>query len=364
MTDPYELPPREEMLAAMLACDPAYEGVFVTAVHSTGVFCRPTCTARKPLPRNVSFYRTADEALAAGFRACRRCRPLEPDGLAPWLRILLADVERMPDAAWDEHALLARGLQPARVRQGCRDAFDITFAAYVRARRLARALRRLHAGDGIDGVAMDAGYDSLSGFRDAFQRTFGLPPGRAAECRLLHARRLSTPLGPMLALAEERGLVLLEFEDRPALPRELLELRTRHGYAIVPGPHAHLDHAEACLRGYFAGSDGAFDVPLHTPGSDFDRAVWAALRDIPHGATCTYGALAARIGRTTAVRAVAAANGRNRVAILIPCHRVVGADGALVGYGGGQRRKARLLRIEGRAAVQGRLFETAAEGHA
>ena len=341
------LPPRDEMVAAMLACDAAYEGVFVTAVRTTGIYCRPTCTARKPLPRNVDFYATCADAAAAGYRACLRCRPLEAADRPPaWIAPLLDAVERDPQRAWTQADLRALGLAPDRVRAWFRQHRGASFSAHVRARRLALALDRLQHGVRLDDVAADSGYASLSGFRDAFRRRFGTTPGRAAQARRAVHRVLATPLGPMLALAEDRGLVLLEFTDRPALARELHELGSRHGYAAQAGTHPHLDRAEHELAAYFAGGLEVFTVPLHAPGTDFDRAVWAALRDVPHGSTTTYGELARRIGRPTAVRAVAAANGRNRLAILIPCHRVIGRDGQLVGYGGGMPRKARLLALE------------------
>lgn len=341
------LPPREEMVAAMLACDAAYEGLFFTAVRTTGIFCRPTCTARKPLPGNVDFYATAADAQAAGFRPCLRCRPLEHEGTPPaWIAPLLDDVERDPARAWTQADLRQRGLAPERVRAWFRQHRGRSFSAHVRERRLGHALAQLQARASLDDAAADSGYASLSGFRDAFRKRFGVPPGRAGAALRAVRRELTTPLGPMLAVAEERGLVLLEFTDRPALPRELQELEQRHGYAAVPGTHPHLDMIERELDAYFAGELIEFGCPLRAPGTPFDQAAWAALREIPHGATSSYGELARRIGRPTSVRAVAAANGRNRLAIVIPCHRVIGRDGQLVGYGGGMRRKARLLDLE------------------
>ncbi|HZX80839.1 MAG TPA: methylated-DNA--[protein]-cysteine S-methyltransferase [Lysobacter sp.] len=347
MDAPRPLPPRDEMVAAMLACDAAYEGVFITAVRTTGIFCRPTCTARKPLPRNVDFYAGTAEAAAAGFRPCLRCRPLDaPERTPDWIAPLLEAIEQAPHRPWTQADVRALGLAPERVRTWFRQHRGSTFSAYVRARRLGVALDRLQDGARLDDAAADGGYASLSGFRDAFRKRYGTTPGRAARPRQARHRMIDTPLGPMLALAEDRGLVLLEFTDRPALPRELHELESRHGYAARTGTHPHLGAVERELSAYFAGGLETFSVPLHAPGSEFDRTVWDALRGVPFGQTTTYGALARDIGRPTAVRAVAAANGRNRLAILIPCHRVIGRDGQLVGYGGGMPRKARLLALE------------------
>jgi AraC family transcriptional regulator of adaptative response/methylated-DNA-[protein]-cysteine methyltransferase len=163
--------------------------------------------------------------------------------------------------------------------------------------------------------------------------------------------RLVTPLGPMLAMAEQRGLVMLEFIDRPILMRELDELRTRFGYAIAPGRNPHLEQIEDELARYFAGTLNRFDVALHTPGSVFQNQVWQALRQVPYGTTCTYGQIAMLLGKPGASRAVGLANGSNRMSIVLPCHRVIGADGSLTGYGGGKARKEYLLRLE-RVTIQ------------
>ncbi|CAB4600077.1 MAG: bifunctional transcriptional activator/DNA repair enzyme AdaA [Betaproteobacteria bacterium] len=346
------LPPRDEMIAAMLTCNAAYEGVFFTAVVTTRIFCRPTCTARKPLPRNVIFYATASEAEEAGFRPCLRCRPLQLDGECPaWLRPLMDALEVEPDRRWTFADVETYGIAPARVRAWFKQRFGTTFSEYTRARRLGLALDRLKSGAGIDDVAMESGFESVSGFRDAFQKTFGVPPGKADERKVLYYRHLTTPLGPMLAMAEASGVVLLEFCDRPALPRELEDLRHNHGYAAVPGDHPNLRKLEGELSRYFNGHLVEFSVPIFAPGTAFDGAVWEALSRIPYGATRSYAELAQAIGHPTAVRAVAGANGRNRLAILLPCHRVIASDGGLGGYGGGTARKAFLLKLERQQAA-------------
>lgn len=163
-----------------------------------------------------------------------------------------------------------------------------------------------------------------------------------------------TPLGPMVAMAERQGLVLLEFADRPALPAEKHELQTRYGYAILPGRTPHHDQIEQELAAYFACTLQQFTVPLVTPGSSFQIRVWNALRALPYGTTSTYGELAVTIGaQPSASRAIGGANGQNRIAIVVPCHRVIGADGSLTGYGGGKHRKEKLLRLERAAKFDG-----------
>ena len=162
---------------------------------------------------------------------------------------------------------------------------------------------------------------------------------------------IETPIGPMHAMASGEGLSLLEFVDRPALPAEIAELETRYGYVIEPGSNAVLEQIEAELQDYFAGRRTTFETPLVLPGNTFQREVWSKLREIPYGETRSYGAMASSIGRPNASRAVGAANGQNRVAIVVPCHRVIGSDGSLTGYGGGQRRKRFLIDLEHRFAA-------------
>ena len=166
--------------------------------------------------------------------------------------------------------------------------------------------------------------------------------------KILLRTSIQTPLGPMIAMASEDGLSLLEFHDRPALLAEVEELEKRYGYSIEPGRNAVLEQIEAELAGYFAGTLTGFDTPLVLPGMAFQRQIWSTLQAIPYGETRTYGGIARNLGRPGSSRAVGAANGQNRVAIVVPCHRVIGADGSLTGYGGGQRRKRFLLDLEHR----------------
>lgn len=353
--DTHTLPPRTEMLRAFARKDPTYEGVFLTAVRTTGIFCRPTCPARRPRPDHVEFFATCAEALLAGYRPCRRCRPMEPVGEAPrWLAGLLREVERDPTRRWRDPDLRKLGLDPVRVRRWFKTHHGMTFHAYSRARRLGSALGRIREGDAVTPAALDAGYDSLSGFNEAFRKLAGTSPTAAAsEGECIHVTRIPTPLGPMVAAATDEALCLLEFADRRMLPTQLGRL-TRYVPGVpTPGDNDVLRGVAAQLGEYFEGSRRSFDVPLHVPGTAFQERVWRELRTIPPGETVSYGELARRIGRPRAVRAVGKANGDNRVAILVPCHRVVGADGALTGYGGGLWRKRRLLEIEqggGRAA--------------
>lgn len=346
--DTHTLPPRPEMLRAFTRKDPAYEGVFLTAVRTTGIFCRPTCPARRPRPDNVEFFATPSQALVAGYRPCRRCRPMEPLGENPrWLSGLLREVETDPTRRWRDPDLRALGLDPARVRRWFKTHHGMTFHAYSRARRLGAALGRIRQGEAVTPAAFDAGYDSLSGFNEAFQKLAGSSPTAAASGgEVVHVTRIPTPLGPMVAAATDDALCLLEFADRRMLPTQLNRLTRYVPGVLAPGDNDVLRTVAGQLEEYFGGSRRTFDVPLRTPGTDFQERVWKELGKIPPGETISYGTLARRIGRPSAVRAVGKANGDNRVAILIPCHRVVGADGTLTGYGGGLWRKKRLLELE------------------
>lgn len=204
-------------------------------------------------------------------------------------------------------------------------------------------------------AAMKAGFESESGFRKAAAELFGsVDP--ASSLAPLAARWLETPLGPMVAVACESGLCLLEFLDRRMLETNFKVLRIRLGRPIVPAPNPYLDQIQNELAEYFQGKRREFEVPLQVAGTVFQEIVWKGLREIPYGITCSYQDLAKAIGKPTSVRAVAKANGDNRLAIVIPCHRVIGADGTLTGYGGGLDRKARLLEIEGALANGDGLF--------
>ncbi len=341
------LPPQDEMYRALLLKDASYEGVFIVGVRSTGVFCRPSCTARKPKRENVEFFPAAREALAAGYRPCKRCRPLEPAGEAPdWLRNLLAEVDKDPSRRWRDQDLRDRGLDPGRVRRWFTREHDMTFHAYLRSRRLGLALGRIKQGDDLAGTAFGHGYESDSGFREAFEKYFGATPGRSRERGLMHVTRLSSPLGPLVAGATDVGICLLEFTDRRMLEKQLSVLDRRLGCAAAPGSNEMLDRLQSQLAEYFDGRRRDFDLPLIAPGTDFQEKVWAELRRIPPGWTLSYRELAERLGKPGAQRAVGRANGDNRIAILIPCHRVVRDDGQLGGYGGGLWRKKFLLDLE------------------
>jgi AraC family transcriptional regulator, regulatory protein of adaptative response / methylated-DNA-[protein]-cysteine methyltransferase len=345
------LPPRPEMEHAYRSSDATYDGIFYLGVRTTGVFCRPSCGARKPLARNVDFFATAREAVFAGYRPCRRCTPLLAPGQPPeWVERLLVTIERSPDQRFSDAALRKLKIDPARARRFFKAHYGMTFQAYCRGRRLGKAFEQIRRGARLDDVTLGHGYESHSGFRDAFTRTFGTPPGKAGSIECIPVTWIESPLGPLIAGATEKSLVLLEFTDRRMLEAQVRTLGRIFGRAMVPGENGVLKQLRAELERYFSGSLRVFAVPLEFPGSVFQRRVWKGLLGIPYGTTLSYEDLARRVGVPRGQRAVGHANGLNRIGIVIPCHRVVNKDGKLGGYGGGVWRKQWLLNLEkGRA---------------
>jgi AraC family transcriptional regulator of adaptative response/methylated-DNA-[protein]-cysteine methyltransferase len=340
------LPPIAEMQAAYQGRDASYDGVFYLGVRTTGIFCRPSCPARKPLPRNVEYFRSIKEAMFAGFRPCKRCRPLEVPGSHPeWVTLLLDRLEREPDRRIRDQDLRAAGVEPERARRYFQQRYGMTFHAFARGYRLRRAFEQLRRGVKLDEVAMSHGFESHSGFRDAFERLIGQPPGRSRSADCVTVTWMESPVGPLVAGATDSGVCLLEFSDRRMLEAQLTSVRQRLG-PVLPGTHLLLEQLRAELAEYFAGARRDFGVPLVYPGTPFQVKVWNALRLIPYGETCSYEQLAWSVGAPGAQRAVGHANGLNRIAIIIPCHRVVNKDGKLGGYGGGLWRKQLLLDLE------------------
>jgi len=340
-------PSPNEMYRALVDRDEAYEGIFFVGVRTTGIFCRPTCAGRKPLRQNVEFFRTTSEALFAGYRPCLRCHPMQLKDDAPdWLEPLLDALEEDHVRRWRDNDLRAAGFEPKRVQRWFKSKHGMTFHAYQRARRLGAALGQLSLGDDIAQTAFRHDYESLSGFNEAVGRLVGDSPGRARSRTVVRITRVPTPLGPMVIGVTDKAVCLLEFADRRMLETQLARIRKTLSAIIAPGETEIARATADEIARYFQGDLKTFTVPIDTTGSPFQEAVWGELRTIPYGTTRSYGEQARRIGRPSAVRAVARANGDNRIGIIVPCHRVVGADGTLTGYGGGLWRKQYLLDLE------------------
>ncbi|MFP5597650.1 bifunctional transcriptional activator/DNA repair enzyme AdaA [Kluyvera sp. 142486] len=334
---------------ALLARASEYTGVFYVGVKTTGVFCISVCRARKPKRENVEFYRDFKSALDAGFRPCKVCRPTENACSAPdFIEQALELVRQTPKARVSDTHLREHHISPERVRRWFLHHHGITFQAFQRMQRVNVALQELKSGRSATDVAFDSGYESLSGFGYTYKKLTGSSPVTVQPSLLIH--RFTTPIGPMFVCASERGVCLLEFVDRRMLETEFSDIQRLLNARIIAGQNDHTRQAEKEIGEYFAGQRRHFTLALDTPGSDFQRRVWQALCLLPCGETTHYQALAEALNKPTAARAVAAANGANRIAIVIPCHRVIGKDGSMTGYGGGIARKAWLLEHESKIA--------------
>jgi len=340
-------PPQREMEQAFLRRDATYDGIFFVGVRTTGIFCRPSCPARKPKLDNVEYFVTARDAVFSGYRPCKRCEPLLTDGQPPeWLARLLEQVDRTPEDRLTDEDIRGSDINPSRVRRYFLKHYGMTFQAYCRGRRMGMALHRIRRGDDLDDVILGHGYESHSGFRDAFVRTFGQPPGASRDSDCVVVSWIESPVGPLVAAATGQGVCLLEFTDRRRLERQFATLRRLFSRTIVPGENEHVASLRAEFGRYFAGELRAFTTPIVYPGTPFQLRVWEQLLRIPYGETRSYEEIAHSIGGSKAVRAVGTANGMNRLAIVIPCHRVVNKNGQLGGYGGGLWRKRLLLGLE------------------
>lgn len=351
----FQLPDHDTLYKALLARDAKYDGRAYVGVTSTGVFCRLTCPARNPRSENCRFFDSAAACLAAGFRPCRRCHPLRPDAASdPVITRLLSALDQQPDRRWSERDILKMRLDPSTVRRSFKRQFGMTFLEMARLHRVGEAMTVLTGGNRVIDAQHHAGFDSPSGFRDAFARIMGQPPTSFSGRELLKADWIRTPIGSMIAVSDARHLHLLEFVERRILAKELHRLRSMARGELGLGRHPPTDQVEAELGAFFSGKSARFEVPLAMHGTEFTLSVWNALRQIPAGETRSYSDIARAVGRSSAVRAVARANGANPIALVVPCHRVIGMDGSLTGYGGGLWRKQKLIELERQFVSSGR----------
>ena len=330
---------------ALLEKNPEYEGTFFVGVKTTGVFCRPTCPAKKPKFENCEFFLTAQEALLASFRPCKRCHPLsDPGSPSKLIQTLIDAVEANPEKRWNTQDFQDLSADESTARRHFKKRFGMTFVEYARARRMGIAFKEIREGKKVIDTQLNTGYESSSGFRDAFSKIMGAAPSKLKDpATILKTAWLDTPLGPMLAISDDDGLYLLEFVDRRGLEKEIEKLRAKQKAMIIPGSTKPITSITHELKAYFAGKLQTFETPIHLTGSPFQKTVWEALMKIPYGTTKSYLAQAHTLGKEKAVRAVANANGANQLAIIIPCHRIINSNGALGGYGGGLTRKQYLI---------------------
>lgn len=343
---------KKEYYGALIDKKTEYEGMFFVGVKTTGVFCRPTCPARKPKFENCEFYETAQQALLASFRPCKRCRPLShPNHVSEIVQILVEAVEENPEKRWKDKDFQELSVDSSTARRQFKKRFGMTFVEYARARRMGLAMKQIRSGETVIDAQLSTGYESSSGFRDAFSRIMGTAPTLAGKSNILKVSWLDTRLGPMIAIGDEEALYLLEFVDRRGLEREVERLRKKTNSAIIPGQTEPIRSIESELSLYFEGELNDFKTPVLLIGSPFQKRVWKELKEIPPGQTRSYSDIAAAIGKPSSFRAVAQANGANQIAIVIPCHRVINANGELGGYGGGLMRKNWLINHEKQGGI-------------
>jgi AraC family transcriptional regulator, regulatory protein of adaptative response / methylated-DNA-[protein]-cysteine methyltransferase len=334
---------RDWCFAAFDARDRALDGRFVGAVRTTGIYCKPSCPARRPLRENVSFYWTPAEARAAGYRACKRCLPddvgRDADGVAKALALIAQSAERVSLDAMAQ----AAGYAPHHFHRVFKRALGVTPAAYVRGERAKRAEVALDRAGSVTDAIYDAGYSGPSRFYAGTKGRLGMTPSawkNGGAGVMIRWAIAETTLGKMLIAATEKGICRLSFdEDEAELHRRFPKAQIEEGgtalAALVQGAVAAVDHPSQMP-----------DLPLDIQGTAFQQAVWAELQRIPPGETRTYAQIAAAVGKPKAVRAAGTANGANNVAVLIPCHRVIRTDGTMGGYAYGLERKEKLLALE------------------
>ena len=333
-------------------------GLFVYAVRTTGVFCSPGCASRRPLRRHVEFFATPDRAIAAGYRACRRCLPERGLATAASTAAVVAVCRQLEDPV-GEHAVavLARDLaySERHLRRRFAEVVGVTIAAYGRAQRAVRARESLRAGSTVSDAAADAGYGSMRGFYEHAAAQLGMTPGRyrdGGRGEDIRFTSIATPLGVVVAARTSRGVCAVRLgPDEDTLMVELTEEFAR---ATLTRDDEGLADVARVLARAVRGEGDAPALPLDVESTAFQARVWEALRAIPSGETRTYSQVAAQIGAPRAVRAVASACAANRVALSVPCHRVVRADGSLGGYRWGVGVKEALLAAERDAASAAR----------
>jgi AraC family transcriptional regulator, regulatory protein of adaptative response / methylated-DNA-[protein]-cysteine methyltransferase len=329
--------------AAFMRRDRSWDGRVLGAVKTTGIYCKPSCPAKRPKRDHVEFFASSEEARTAGYRPCLRCKPDEVgrdrDAIARAVR-LIKEAEEAPSLT---QLAAAVGYAPHHFQRIFKRDLGVSPAEYARGLRNRRTESALKENDRVTDAVYDAGYSGPSGFYSDAKERLGMTPsawrdgGRGETIRWTS---FDSPLGPMLIAATSRGICRLTFDDTEASLKRLF-------------PKATIVKDEGGLKELVEGALTAIERPLAAPqlpidvaGTAFQEAVWRELRKIPAGETRSYAQIAAAIGQPAAVRAVGTANGDNHVAVLIPCHRVIRSDGSLGGYAGGLDRKRKLLAAE------------------
>ena len=335
----------EDRWQIALAKDRRFDGAFVTGVHSTGIYCRPSCPARAPLRKNVRFYATPADAGIAGLRPCKRCSPDAQSAEEACVLAAIAAIRAQGAMTLDQLADLT-GYAPTHFQRLFKRTVGMSPVAFARAVRQERLRDALMTGQRVADAMTTAGYSGPKQFYAETKGRLGMAPSdwsKGGAGRVVNWAVLPTSLGDMLVAATEKGVCCLAFGESEA------ELAARFPKAqLVPAGEDFRELFAQVVEAVEQPGPGSAAIPLDVKGTAFQQRVWEELRRIPHGETRSYGELAAALGNPKASRAVGGANGANHVAVLIPCHRVIAADGTLGGYAYGPAIKAELLRREGR----------------
>ena len=334
-----------EMWHAVTTRNRSYDGKFFYGVRTTGIFCRPSCFSRNPKKENTVFFETRQQAEEAGFRPCKRCRPdlllFDPTGDVT-AKAKEAIDHYYSDSEALELALMSLGVTRRHLTRLFEQRYDMPVKTYLDLVRLKRARVLLEQGGTVTDAALLVGFETPSAFSTFFRKATGMTPTdfvkqhKTAE----HTCCMETPIGNLVISGNEVGITAIRFSK----PDE------RKNNESVQG--GYLKDAVGQLKEYFDGERKTFDIPLDLRGTLFQKKVWEALRQIPYGERCSYHEVAQRIGNPKASRAVGLANNKNPILIVIPCHRVVGKSGELVGYAGGIERKEYLLHLEASRSKQ------------
>ena len=330
--------------AAFDARDRSLDGKFVGAVKTTGIYCKPSCPARRPLRKNVEFFGTAEQARAAGYRECLRCRPDEVGRDRAAVVKAVALIEGAEDALPLEALARAVGYAPHHFHRLFKRDIGVTPAAYMRGLKSKRAEIALNGKGTITDAIYEAGYAAPSRFYATSKGRLGMTPSawkNGGEGVIIRWAVVDTRLGKMLLAATDKGICRLSFDEDES------ELRRRFPRAQIEAGDAAFDTLSKAAIAAVDHPAQMPDLPLDVQGTAFQQAVWQELQRIPVGQTRTYAQIAAAVGRPKAVRAAGTANGANNVAVLIPCHRVIRSDGGVGGYAYGVERKEKLLAMEG-----------------
>jgi AraC family transcriptional regulator, regulatory protein of adaptative response / methylated-DNA-[protein]-cysteine methyltransferase len=341
----------EQAWQQVLTRDAAGDGHFVYAVETTGIFCRPSCPSRRPARRHVRFLPDAEAAIAAGYRACRRCHPAGEHAEAAMVRRLCGYLEQHRDRMITLQQLgrMAK-LSPFTIQRMFERVLGVSPRHYQIELRAARLRDELASGRSVTDATYQAGFSSSSRMYESADTRLGMLPerfrkgGAGERIRFLITR---CALGQVLLAATERGLCAVTLGDDGAFMEQ--ELRQRFPAAAIAAATLDdpaLGRAAQAVLSHMTEHPVALDLPLDLRTTAFEQRVWRALETIPRGETRSYSALAAELGQPRAVRAVARACARNPLAVVVPCHRIIGKDGKLTGYRWGTERKRALLTLE------------------